>query len=226
MAVFRRDPRAEEDSEGEGFAVDRVGAVPVPKRPPSEPAKVAPKTASLPPPAQESPASTPRFDSRANPKSERPVEAPLPEPAPPAPPAAAAPAKREPRLLPLDRMINDNDWRAVSYELGPLADAGKLPPSLALLAAIAHRETSEQEGQEAIAVGVRAMAKLLGVPDDGAIAGVVARRLLRTNPVRFRDRKAPPPRVSILIAIMTLVVGGTVGWLLSGGWSVVRHWLR
>ena len=224
MAIFRRDPRAEEDSEDEGL-VDRVGAVPGAKRPPHEPAKVAPKTPSLPPPAQESPASTPRFDSRADPRSERPVEAPLPEPAPPAP-APVATAKGEPRLLPLDRMINDNDWRAVSQELGPLADAEKLPPNLALLAAIAHRETSEQEGQEAITVGVRAMAKLLGVPDDGAIAGVVARRLLRTNPVRFRDRKAPPARISILIALVTLALGGTVGWLLSGGWSVVRYWLR
>ena len=58
MAIFRRDPRAEEDSEDEGL-VDRVGAVPGAKRPPHEPAKVAPKTPSLPPPAQESPASTP-----------------------------------------------------------------------------------------------------------------------------------------------------------------------
>lgn len=227
MAVFRRDPRAEEDSDDPGLSVDHVGAVPVARRPPSDPPPVAPKVASLPPAAQESPASSPRFDSRADPSSERPAEPRLPTPEPaPLPRVSSAPPKGEPRLLPLDRMINDNDWRAVSKELGPLSEAGNLPPNLALLAAIAHRETSEQEGQEAIAVGVRAMGKLLGVPGDGAIAGVVARRLLRTNPVRFRDRKAPPARISILIVVLTLVLGGTVGWLLSGGWSVVRHWVR
>jgi hypothetical protein len=70
------------------------------------------------------------------------------------------------------------------------------------------------------------MGTLLGVAPDGSIAGVIARRLLRTNPVRFRDRKAPPARISILIVVVTLVLGGTVGWLLSGGWSVVRSLLR
>jgi len=170
-----------------------------------------------PPQAPQASADAPRFDPRADPPSVRPAPPPAPVSAPPSP---------ESRLLPLERMINDNDWRAVREELGPIESAGSLPPNLALLAAIAHRETSEESGQKAIAVGVQATAKLLAVAEDGAIAGVVARRLLRTNPVRFRDRKAPAASVSLLIVLVTLVLGGTLGWLLSGGWSVLRNLLR
>lgn len=234
MSVSRRDPRAEEEeSADDGLPVDRVGDVPTPRRPASEPPPPATKTATLPPPAQESPAGQARFDARADPLSLPPAAgSPGPEAEPPSarssgppPPRVSAAPRVEPRLIPLDRMINDNDWRAVAKELGP-PSAGALPPTLALLAAIAHRETSEAGGQDSISVGVDAVAALLGLPPDGAIAGVVARRLLRTNPVRFRDRKAPPARISILIVLLTLVVGGTVGWLLSGGWIAVRNLFR
>jgi hypothetical protein len=130
------------------------------------------------------------------------------------------------RIAPLERRIQDNDWRGITMDLGSLAEVGKLPPNLGLLAALAHQEIAPDGNQEAIAVGVRCVAALLRLPEDSAIAGVAARRMFRKNPVKFSERKAPPARVSFLIVAVTLVLGGTVGWLLSGGWGFLRSMLR
>jgi hypothetical protein len=166
----------------------------------------------------------------APPKPEVHEAAPPLAPAAPAGPAAPGPhavvSNEDARVAPLERRIQDNDWRGISMDLGPLSEAGKLPPNLGLLAALAHHEVALEGSHEAIVVGVRCVASLLRLPEDSAIAGVVARRMFRKNPVKFSERKAPPARVSILIVAVTLLLGGTVGWLMSGGWGFLRNLLR
>jgi hypothetical protein len=134
---------------------------------------------------------------------------------------------QDPRYEALETMLDANDWRAVGIRLGPLVEVGKLPPNFGLLAALAHNETSLEGSPEAAAIAVRCMAGILGVDENSALARVLARRILRKNPVRMRGLKAPPPRTSLLIVLVTLVVGGGVGWLASlGSWRAVLHWLH
>ena len=128
----------------------------------------------------------------------------------------------DPRVVSIERRMQDNDWRGIATELGSLSDVGRLPPNLGLFAALAHHETSPDGDQEAVDVGVRCMAGILGVPERSAMAGVIARRLFRRNPIRFRERKAPTARISTLIILGGLVLGGTIGWLSSGGERVAR----
>jgi hypothetical protein len=132
----------------------------------------------------------------------------------------------DPRIPSLERRIDDNDWRGIATELGTLDEVGTLPPTLGLLSALAHHEASDERSHEAMMASVRCVAALMSLPDDSKIAGVIARRLLRKNPVRFRDRRAPTARASIAIMVVTLLLGGTAGWLLSGGWTVVHALLR
>jgi hypothetical protein len=124
---------------------------------------------------------------------------------------------QDPRIEPLEKLLDGNDWHGIGRELGGLTDAGKLPPNLGLIAALAHSESLEEGHAEAAQVAIRCMAALLGVSEDSSVARVLARRILRKNPVRLRDRKAPPARVSILIMVLTLLVGGGVGWIVSAG---------
>jgi len=147
--------------------------------------------------------------------------------------ASAAPeppsqvTSRDPRYEALEKLLDRNDWQGIKTELGPLEDLGKLPPNLGLVAALAHNETAKDANPEAIAVAIRCMAGLLGVAEDSPLARVLARRMLRKNPVRFVDRQAPPARVSLLIVVLTLVVGGGVGWLLSSGsWNAIARMLH
>jgi hypothetical protein len=129
------------------------------------------------------------------------------------------------RLDALERRMGDNDWGGIASELGSLEDAGRLPPNLGLAVALAHHELQTEGNQEAVAIGVRCMAALLGVPETSRTASLLGRRLFRKNPVRFRERQAPPARISLLIVAVTLVLGGSVGWLMSGGMGVVRRLL-
>jgi hypothetical protein len=148
------------------------------------------------------------------------------EPAPP-PRAASTVTSSDPRFEPLEKLLDANDWRGVGVELGPMDQAGKLPPNLGLVASIAHNELAREGDPEAVATAIRCMAAVLGVAETSPLARVLARRLLRKNPTRLRDRPAPPARISLLIVIATLVVGGGIGWLASmGGWQVLARMLH
>ena len=142
-------------------------------------------------------------------------------------PAAKAATKitsQDPRYEPLEKLLDANDWKKISAELGPLEDVGKLPPNLGLVAALAHNENAKEGDPAAAAIAIRCMAGVLGVSDDSPIARVLARRMLRKNPVKLRDRQAPPAKTSLLIVLVTLALGGGVGWLASiGSWNGIAR---
>lgn len=143
--------------------------------------------------------------------------------APPSRPSSTV-TSSDPRYEPIEKLLDANDWRGVGVELGPMDQAGKLPPNLGLLASIAHNELARDGDPEAVATAIRCMAAILGVAETSPLARVLARRLLRKNPTRLRDRPAPPARVSLLIVLATLVVGGGIGWLASmGGWQAIAR---
>ena len=144
---------------------------------------------------------------------------------------AERPAKkitsRDPRYEPLEKLLDTNDWKKIAAEVGPMDDVGKLPPNLGLLAALAHNEVSKDGNPDAAAAAIRCMAGLLGVDEDSPIARVLARRMLRKNPVKLSERQAPPARTSFLIVVITLVLGGGVGFVASAGsWNAVAHMLH
>lgn len=142
-------------------------------------------------------------------------------------PAAKSITSQDPRYEPLEKLLDANDWKKIGVELGPMEAIGKLPPNLGLVAALAHNENAKDGDPEAVVTAIRCMAGLLGVAEDSPIARVLARRMLRKNPVRIRDRQAPPARTSLIIVLATLVMGGGVGWVASiGSWRGVLHALH
>jgi hypothetical protein len=149
--------------------------------------------------------------------------------------AAAKPAEKparkitsqDPRYEPLEKLLDLNDWKKIGAELGPMSDVGKLPPNLGLLAALAHNEVAKDGNPDAATAAIRCMAGLLGVSEDSPIARVLARRMLRKNPVKLTERQAPPARTSLLIVLVTLVLGGGVGFVASAGsWNAIAHMLH
>jgi hypothetical protein len=177
-----------------------------------------------------------RFDPRAEPESLPPVKAvPSAAPAPLAvpalaPPALAAPeiapvAAPDPRLAKIEPLVASNDWKLVADVVGPIEDAAKLPANLGLLAAVAHNELATDGNSKARAVAIESMASLLGLPAESELVQVVTRRLLRKNPIGFRQRPAPPARTSFLIIVVVLILGSAAGWFLSSPmfWRIIRH---
>jgi hypothetical protein len=134
---------------------------------------------------------------------------------------------QDPRYEPIEKLLDANDWKKIGAELGSMEEIGKLPPNLGLVAALAHNENAKDGDPEAVLTAIRCMAGLLGLPETSPIARVLARRLLRKNPVGIRDRPAPPARTSLLIVLATLVIGGGVGWLASvGSWPAILRLLH
>ena len=134
---------------------------------------------------------------------------------------------QDPRYEPIEKLLDLNDWRKIADELGSMDEVGKLPPNLGLVAALAHNENAKGGDHDAAVIAIRCMAGLLGVSEDSPIARVLARRMLRKNPVKLRERQAPPARTSLLIVLVTLVLGGGVGWLASlGSWRNVARALH
>jgi hypothetical protein len=133
-----------------------------------------------------------------------------------APPQRTVTVKSDdPRVAEIEPLVERNDWNAVVAKLGSVDDAGKLPPNLGVIAAIAHNELAKDGSVEARNTAVRSMAALLGLPADNELARVLARRLLRKNPTGFRHRPAPPPKTSFIIAAIVVALGGALGWFLS-----------
>jgi hypothetical protein len=121
----------------------------------------------------------------------------------------------DPRVAEIEPLVERNDWTAVVAKLGSVEDAGKLPPNLGLIVAIAHNELANDGSVEARNTAVRSMAALMNLPAENELARVLARRLLRKNQTGFRHRPAPPPKTSLFIAAIVVALGGALGWFLS-----------
>lgn len=140
------------------------------------------------------------------------------------PKATPAVTNEDPRIAEIEPLVKANDWKAVASKLGPIDDAGSLPPNLGLIAAVAHHEALKDPSPDARALAIRCTASLLGISANNEVVLVLSRRLLRKNPVRFRERTAPPAKTSAFIILAVLVVGGGLGWLLSS--TTFTRWMN
>lgn len=122
----------------------------------------------------------------------------------------------------LGELVSMGDWDGVLRSLGAGDDPDKLPPNLGLLWAMARREKMNPDDPQVAAVtavATRCAASLMGLHETNSIAPMVAKRLLRRNPVSWAKQPAPSPWVSAFIMVAALVVGSGIGWILSGGQS-------
>lgn len=130
---------------------------------------------------------------------------------PPEPTAARA-RQYDALLAELDPHLGETNWDKV---LELLSKHETLPPQLALLYAVAQRERNVAADADRVAIA--AVAALLSVPAESHAALVVAKRLLRRNPVAWQKRSAPPVRVSIAIALIVALLGALIGFLVGPG---------
>jgi hypothetical protein len=141
----------------------------------------------------------------------------------------------DPRVQELEPLVAEANWEAVLRALGTEEEAGKLPPNLGLIYALAHKEHNvetqadkagakkkEKSAYDANVVAIRCMAGLFGVPPESPIALVLGKRLIRSNPVGWQKKKAPPAHISVLIVALGLAIGAGIGWLLSFGYVTFK----
>lgn len=166
-----------------------------------------------------------KIDAKVEAKVELPSEG---KDAAPSPPRTVTVKSEDPRVAEIEPLVEQNDWKAIAAKLGSVEDAGKLPPNLGLIVAIAHNEMANDGSVEARNVATRSMAALMNLPVENELARVLARRLLRKNPSGFRHRPAPPPKTSFLIVGVVLVLGGALGWFLSTPMfsRLMHQWLQ
>jgi hypothetical protein len=137
----------------------------------------------------------------------------------------------DPRIAELEPLVATGDWEAVRKLLGSTEDAGKLPPNLGLIYALAHKESGgdktpgkseTSDPYDPNLVAIRCMAGVCGLPADSPIAVVLGKRITRSNPVAWQKKKAPPAPISILIVALGLLLGAGIGWLLSFGYVTFK----
>jgi hypothetical protein len=114
------------------------------------------------------------------------------------------------RLMAINPLLLASRWDRVLEEL---ADEEVLPPQLALIYAVATRETGDPDG-EATPVAIQAMASLLSVPDTSAAAVVCAKRLVRSKP-RLEDSRAKLAASSLGMIVFMIVTAAGVGFATS-----------
>ncbi|MBK7584298.1 MAG: hypothetical protein IPI67_29355 [Myxococcales bacterium] len=135
----------------------------------------------------------------------------------PAPAGHAAFASFDEKIKEVEPMLAATNWDAI---IGALEKHSTLPPPLALLYAVALKERQAAGNPERMAIS--AVAALLCVPETSETALVVAKRLLRANPVTWKQRRAPSTRTSIGIALLVAAVGAILGYLVSPGTPLFR----
>ena len=126
----------------------------------------------------------------------------------------------DPRIPDLEKALASGNWDETLKLLGTPTESGRLPPNLGVLFAIAMKEKERQDmpASELNDLAFRCTAGLLGVAHDSPIAMLIAKRLLRRNPVALHKRPAPRPTISILIIIVTVLITGSLSWLISFGY--------
>ncbi len=151
-------------------------------------------------------------------------EAPREEPAPDVPAAqpretmAASPRAKgipppDPRTEEVELLVARNAWADIKTLLERDGNVDDLPPELLFVWAIADKETSERSTADGVAI--EAMARILRLPTDSALALVLAKRTLRKR--TWGDTPAPRPWLSALIAVLGIGAGAAIGYV----WSVV-----
>ena len=145
------------------------------------------------------------------------------------PPIDAAPASRvpsnsfvvtslDPRLEQVEPIIDEGNWHTVRQQLGSLEDSGRLPPTLGLIAAVAHTELAGDDGcPEASDLAIRCMAGVFGISSDSAIGRVLAKRLLRRNQKPAPVRASVPAAAAYILMAVLLAVGLVGGYLIGSG---------
>lgn len=222
---LRRDPRrdpTEPPPPAEGDSEQRGAPSSEREEPPAQP----PSDAK--PEGEKKPAAPDRDDAHEPPSSRRRA---LPADVPPtAPTGGRVVTAADPRIAELEPLVATANWEAVLSALGSEEEAGKLPPNLGLIYAVAHKEYQiekedeagnkdrDKSGYEPNAVAIRCMAGIFGVAPESPIALVLGKRLMRSNPVSWQKKKAPPASISVLIVALGLIIGAGIGWLLSFGY--------
>jgi hypothetical protein len=130
----------------------------------------------------------------------------------------------DPRIPEIEAALTASDWDHVIQSLGPAEQAGRLPPNLGLLFAVAMKEKERPNTPQydITDLAIRCCAGVFGVDPSSPIALVLAKRLLRKNPVAWQKKPAPPPSISILIISIGVAVGALIGWLVSFGYIQFR----
>ena len=121
------------------------------------------------------------------------------------------------KLAEVEPLLATGNWDGI---IGVLSKQQTLPPPLALIYAVALKERAEKGNPEGLAI--RSVAALLCVPVNSETALVVAKRLLRTNPVAWQKRSAPSTGVSVGIALAVAVLGALIGFLAGPGTPLLR----
>jgi|SRR5580658_1445698 hypothetical protein len=145
------------------------------------------------------------------------------------PPAETAPAPRapsnanvvtnlDPRLEQIEPIIDEGNWHTVGQQLGALEDSGRLPPTLGLIAAVAHSEIAGDAGcPDANDLAIRCMTGVFGIKSDSAIGRVLAKRLLRRNQRVAPVRATVPASAAFVLFAVFLAVGLIGGYLIGSG---------
>ncbi len=136
-----------------------------------------------------------------------------PPPAP-RPVVDAQPAYREPEVALLEQLVARGAWETLAKEMSH--DASR-SAAYRLMRVIAVRETSPHDekggaGHKLTHEAIVALAELLGVPQDSPTALMLAKRLLRRNPVWVQ--KQPEAHISFGVVIVGLLIGVGIGWAL------------
>ncbi|MFO0693911.1 MAG: hypothetical protein U0230_10180 [Polyangiales bacterium] len=119
------------------------------------------------------------------------------------------------RLAEVEKLVERGAWPEVDQLLVPEgAEPWTLPPVLRLLWAVAAKETGHSpKGAAPDSVAILAAAELLGVEPKSPLALVVAKRIVRKRSIA--ERPAPKPWISALMVLLSIAIGGLVGWFLS-----------
>ncbi len=135
-----------------------------------------------------------------------------------APSSANVVTNLDPRLEQIEPIIDEGNWHIVGKQLGSLEDTGRLPPTLGLIAAVAHTEIAGEAGcPEANDLAIRCMTGVFGIKSDSAIGRVLAKRLLRRNQRAAPVRATVPATAAFVLFAVFLAVGLIGGYLIGSG---------
>jgi hypothetical protein len=147
--------------------------------------------------------------------NQRPIEGPEEQPFQRAPSSVT---NQDPRLEQIEPIIDEGNWHTVGKQLGSLEETGRLPPTLGLIAAVAHTEIAGDAGcPEASDLAIRCMTGVFGIQSDSPIGRVLAKRLLRRNQRAAPEQATVPAATAFVLFAIFLAVGLVGGYLIGSG---------